>query len=320
MRLTIDFCYGKYESARVPARRGRSRGSVTRAAQHLHLSQPAISHQLAVLEREAGTALLIRERRGVRLTPAGRAAVPEARRAVAAADDAVRLARAVGQGVGGTIRVVCAQSLTVALLAPVLARWHVDRPDVTVALRESTDPATAFALLQSGEADLLLFPDLLFDDAAFEATTVAEEEVVVALPPRHPLAARDAIRPRDLQGQPFVHFTPENRLGTWIENRLEDLDLRGSVVVRTAVTSHAPQLAAAGLGVTVVPVSAIAAGFSGAVRLLEPRWRRRLVASTDRDPARPTRRAPRQRPARGRPAGTPRHRPAAGRRATAGNR
>jgi DNA-binding transcriptional LysR family regulator len=258
--------------------------SVTRAARHLHLSQPAISHQLAVLEREAGTALLIRDRRGVRLTAAGRAALPEARRALAAADDAVRLARAVGQGVGGTIRVVCAQSLTVALLAPVLTRWNVDRPDVTIALRESTDPETSFAQLESGEADLLLFPDL--GDAGFKTTTVATEEVVVALPPRHPLAARDAIRPRDLQGQPFVHFTPENRLGHWIESHLEHVDLRESVVVRTAVTTHAPQLAAAGLGVTVVPVSAITAGFPGAVRPFEPRWIRRLVAmtTTPRDP------------------------------------
>ena len=258
--------------------------SVTCAARHLHLSQPAISHQLAVLEREAGTALLIRDRRGVRLTAAGRAALPEARRAVAAADDAIRLARAVGHGAAGTIRVICAQSLTVALLAPVLARWNLDRPDITISLRESTDPETAFAQLESGEADLLLFPDL--GDAGFKTTTVAEEEVVVALPPRHPLASRDAIRPRDLHGQPFVHFTPENRLGNWIESHLEDLDLRETVVVRTAVTTHAPQLAAAGLGVTVVPVSAITAGFPGAVRPFQPRWIRRLVAmtTTPRDP------------------------------------
>jgi DNA-binding transcriptional LysR family regulator len=258
--------------------------SVTSAARHLHLSQPAISHQLAALEREAGTALLTRERRGVRLTAAGRAALPEARRAVAAADDAIRLARAVGQGVGGVIRVVCAQSLTVALLAPVLTRWNLDRPGVTVSLRESTDPETAFAMLESGETDLLLFPDPGF--AGFEATTVAEEEVVVALPARHPLASRRAIRPGDLQGQPFVHFTAENRLGQWIESHLEDVDLRESVVARTAVTTHAPQLAAAGLGVTVVPVSAISAGFSGAVRPFEPRWIRRLIATTaaPRDP------------------------------------
>jgi DNA-binding transcriptional LysR family regulator len=258
--------------------------SVTSAARHLHLSQPAISHQLAALEREAGTALLTRERRGVRLTAAGRAALPEARRALAAADDAIRLARAVGQSVGGTIRVVCAQSLTVALLAPVLARWDLDRPDVTISLSESTDPETAFAMLESGEVDLLLFPDL--GEAGFETTTVAGEEVVVALPARHPLAARSAIRQRDLQGQPFVHFTPENRLGQWIESHLEDVDLRESVVFRTAVTTHAPQLAAAGLGVTVVPISAVTAGFPGAVRPFEPRWVRRLVAitTTPRDP------------------------------------
>lgn len=257
---------------------------MTSAARHLHLSQPAISHQLAALEREAGTALLIREHRGVRLTAAGRAALPEARRAVAAADDAMGLARAVGRGVEGTVRVVVAQSLTVALLAPVLARWNLARPGVTISLRESTDPEAAFAALESGETDLLLFPDL--GDMGFETTTIGREEVVVALPPRHPLAAQDAIRTRDLQGQPFVHFTSENRLGNWIEGHLEDVDLRESVVVRTAVTTHAPQLAAAGLGVAVVPVSAIPAGFSGAVRPFEPRWTRRLVAmtTTPRDP------------------------------------
>ncbi|MCX2953655.1 LysR family transcriptional regulator [Lentzea sp. NEAU-D7] len=252
-------------------------GSVTRAAQHLHLSQPAISHQLVALEREAGTALLIRDRRGVRLTAAGRAALPDARRAVAAADDAIRLARAVGQAVGGTVRVVCAQSLTVALLAPVLTRWNAERPDVTIALHESTDAESAVAALKSGEADLLLVPDP--GDTEFDKTTVAEEEVVVALPARHPLASRRALRQDDLHGQPFVHFTPENQLGTWIESNL-DFDLRGSVVARTAVTTHAPQLAAAGLGITVVPVSAVTAGFAGAVRPFDPRWTRRLVVLT----------------------------------------
>jgi DNA-binding transcriptional LysR family regulator len=259
-------------------------GSVTRAARHLHLSQPAISHQLAALEREAGTALLIRGRRGVRLTAAGRAASTEARRAVDAAEDTIRLARAVGAGVGGTVRVECAQSLTVALLAPLLADWHRDRPDVTISFRESTNLEQSFATLEAGETDLLLFADP--GRTEFTTTTVAEEEVVVALPASHPLAARPAIRPRELQGQPFVHFTTENGLGSWIEDRLDDVDLRKSVVARTAVTTHAPQLAATGLGVAVVPISAITAGFAGAIRPFEPRWRRRLVAmtATSRDP------------------------------------
>ena len=253
-------------------------GSVTRAARHLHLSQPAISHQLAALEREAGTALLTRDRRGVRLTAAGRAALPEARRAVAAADDAIALARAVGRGTAGAVRVICAQSLTVPLLAPVLIRWNQDRPDVTITLRESTDPESAYAMLESGEADLLLFPDLRI--TGFESTTIAEEEMVVALPARHPLAARAALRPSDIQGRPFVHFTPDNELGNWIQRHLDNVDLQPSVVFRTAVTAHAPQLAAAGLGLTIVPISAITPGFPGAVRRFDPRWIRRLVAST----------------------------------------
>src|SRR4051812_28645106 len=94
-------------------------GSITRAARLLHSSQPAVSQQLAALEREARTVLLLREPRGVKLTAAGRAAVAEGRRAVEAAASAVSSARAVGEASGGTLRLACAQSLTVPLLAPV---------------------------------------------------------------------------------------------------------------------------------------------------------------------------------------------------------
>lgn len=75
-------------------------GSVTQAARLLHSSQPAVSHQLAALERETGTMLLRREPRGVKLTPAGRAAVADARRAIEAAASAVQSARAVGEATG----------------------------------------------------------------------------------------------------------------------------------------------------------------------------------------------------------------------------
>jgi DNA-binding transcriptional LysR family regulator len=79
-------------------------GSITQAARLLHSSQPAVSHQLAVLERETRTILVRREPRGVTLTPAGRAAIGDARRAVEAAAAAVRSARAAGEAVGGVLR------------------------------------------------------------------------------------------------------------------------------------------------------------------------------------------------------------------------
>lgn len=83
-------------------------GSITEAARLIHLTQPAVSHQLAELERETDTALLNRRPRGVSLTPAGNAALPHARRALEAATSAIQSARTVGQGSGGTLRVACA--------------------------------------------------------------------------------------------------------------------------------------------------------------------------------------------------------------------
>src|SRR5882757_4923146 len=85
-------------------------GSITQAARLLHSSQPAVSHQLAMLERETRTILLRRDSRGVTLTPAGRAAIADALRAATAAAAAVRSARATGEAAGGVLRLACAQS------------------------------------------------------------------------------------------------------------------------------------------------------------------------------------------------------------------
>src|SRR4051794_9764938 len=151
-------------------------GSITQAAALLHSSQPAVSHQLAALEREAGTALLRREARGVKLTPAGRAALPDARRAVDAAGSAIRSARAVGSATGGTLRLGCAQSL-VSVLAPVIHDGHRRYPDVAITVRESTSAPEMNALLESGEIDLALLPGTIPE--RFTSTVVADEEIVV---------------------------------------------------------------------------------------------------------------------------------------------
>ncbi|MFB9304311.1 LysR family transcriptional regulator [Kibdelosporangium philippinense] len=76
-------------------------GSVTAAAESLHLSQPALSHQIASLERELGTPVVERLGRGVRVTAAGRATAQEARVALRAAEEAVRIGRRVGAGRAG---------------------------------------------------------------------------------------------------------------------------------------------------------------------------------------------------------------------------
>jgi DNA-binding transcriptional LysR family regulator len=253
-------------------------GSITGAARLLHSSQPAVSHQLAVLERETRTALLRREARGVKLTPAGRAAVADARRAIEAAASAVRSARAAGEVSGGSLRMACAQSLSVSVLAPVIREWHRRYPKVVVTLRESTSPDELLGLVYSDEVDLALMPAPTTDRAT--VTTVAEEEIVLAAPKDHPLARQPKLSLSDLDGVPLVHYAPDNGLSVWLDRSLTRAGARPEPVMRTSVTAAAPQLAAAGLGVAVCPVSAISAGFPGAVRSFTPPWLRQLAAVT----------------------------------------
>lgn len=253
-------------------------GSITQAAELLHSSQPAVSHQLAMLERETRTVLIRREPRGVKLTPAGRAAVADARRAIEAAASAVRSARAAGEAAGGSLRLACAQSLTVPLLAPVIRKWHRGHPDVAITLRESAVPDELLGFIDSDEADVLLVPVPVPD--RFTATAVADEEIVLAAPSSHPLAGQPVVSIQDLDGARLVHFAPENGLSGWLDWSLTRAGVRAEAVMRTAVTAAAPQLAAAGLGVAVCPVSAVSAGFPGAVRSFSPRWVRQLGAVT----------------------------------------
>src|ERR1700722_8644308 len=95
-------------------------GSLTRAAVKLRTSQPALSHQLAALERELGTPVIERLPRGIRPTAAGLAAAAEARIALAAADRAVLAGRRAAAGAGGRIRIASAENMTAWVLGPVL--------------------------------------------------------------------------------------------------------------------------------------------------------------------------------------------------------
>jgi len=257
-------------------------GSITEAARLLHLTQPAVSHQLAELERESRTTLLNRRPRGVSLTPAGNAALPHARRALEAAASAVQSAHAVGDGTGGSLRVACAQSLTVPLVAPVLRDWHRRRPGIVVSLRESAVRAELLGFIDTGAADIVLLPVPL--PQGYVTSLIAEEEIVLTAPADHRLARPGTVRLQELNGVALVHFAPENGLRDWLDRSLADAGVRPEPVMSTSITAAAPQLAAAGLGVSVTPVSAVSAGLTAAIRSFSPRWARQLIAVT---PARP---------------------------------
>jgi len=253
-------------------------GSVTRAAALLHLSQPALSHQLAGLERELGTPLLERLPRGVRPTIAGRAVAADARAALAAADRVVAVGRSVAKGTDGRLRIACAESMTASLLAPVLRTWHRRSPGIQLALIELTSADALGALVETGEADLAVGPEPTRWNGGLDV--IGSEEVVAAMSPDHPLATADNLTLDRLVEHPFIGYHPDNGIDGWLNGIFADHRLAPHPVLRTRQTAAAAQLAAAGLGVALVPTTAVPATYPGVVRRLHPQLARDVVVLT----------------------------------------
>lgn len=250
-------------------------GSVTGAASALRMSQPALSHQIAALEKELGTPVVHRLGRGVRVTAAGLAAVDEARIALRAADQAVRIGRRVGAGADGRLRIACTETMTAWLLVPVLREWRAHRSGVVLELTEHISADRMTALVSSGAADLAIGPRP--SPTEEHMVVLGEEEVVVVAPPGHHFANRPSVPMRDLASEQFIHYTLDNGLSGWVDQ----IAARHQVLLNPVLRTHSPrtaaQLAAAGVGVTIVPVSALMSRTSGVVRRLAPAVRREVV-------------------------------------------
>src|ERR1700758_505525 len=156
-------------------------GSLTKAAAVLHISQPALSHQIAAIERELGTTVIERLPRGIRPTAAGLAVIAEARVALAAANEAVTAARGAALGTGGRIRIAAAETMTGWLLAPVVCDWRRRFPDVELDLKEYTSADRMLDALLAGGADITVAPPPTKTDEHVEV--LGHEEIVVVASP-----------------------------------------------------------------------------------------------------------------------------------------
>jgi DNA-binding transcriptional LysR family regulator len=253
-------------------------GSMTKAAAVLHMSQPALSQQIAAVERELGTAVAVRMKRGVTFTAAGRATVDEARRALEAVDRVVRVGQRAGQGLGGRLRIACAETMTTWLLVPVLRRWRKRWPEVQFDLQEFTSADRMVECLMANGTDLVVAPEPTSTTAHVEV--LGPEEMVIVASPEHPFAARESVAVSELAGEPFVHYHAANGNAVWVDEFVAAHHTSLNVALRTFSPRTAAQLAGAGLGVSIVPASALAGRVSAVVRRMEPRVHRDVVAIT----------------------------------------
>ncbi len=245
-----------------------ARGSFSAAAAALSFTQSAVSQQVAALEREAGTTLLDRGSRGVRLTEAGRALVSHADAILARIEDAEEELAALAGLRGGRLRIASFQSAGATLVPRAVKAFHDRHPAVELGMVEA-EPEEAQARLRSGDIDLALVYDFeplsgtLGDD--LELTPLIEDRYDAVIAHDHPLATRRRIRLSDLAREPWIAGSPSCGCREITDRACRDAGFDLAVAFEADETMAAQALVAAGVGVTIFPRLALNPLHSGVV-------------------------------------------------------
>lgn len=225
-----------------------------RAAMRLHMTQPPLTAAIRQLEGLVGTKLLERNQHHVKLTAAGQRFLDEARFTLAQADHAVAAARRAPQGISGVLRFSSVSSANLGLLPHLLSRFRAEYPSIELHITSVTS-LRQIELLKHGDVDLGLIMVPLQDSRTLDITVLGSEEIVLAVPAGHPIAAKERVSVSMLAAERFIIYpAPEN---VEFEGVLIAACQRAGFYPR--VVQHASQmltklaLVESGFGLTIVP-------------------------------------------------------------------
>jgi DNA-binding transcriptional LysR family regulator len=243
-------------------------GSVTAAAELLHVAQPSVSQQIRGLERELGVKLFARTPTGLVPTAVGRAFLREAEVAVNASRRAQATARAGADELVGELVVAGQLGLGTRQLPGALGALRRRFPRLEVTVFEESSFAELERLCRRGVVDLALMASC--DRSPSDAHHLGDEEFVVVLGANHPLLAEDRVDLRELAGESWVRFDRDSALDGVLLAALRDYDQAPTTVARVSQTATAVGWAAQGLGTALVPASAVPPGHEHLVRPVFP--------------------------------------------------
>ena len=233
-------------------------GGFNRATTRLHMTQPAISYQIKLLESDLDMPLFCRRSRGVSLTEAGRVLYTHAQ----TIRDTVRTARQalerLSDGLAGEVRIGTVNSVGIYFLSEVLHNMRLKQPSAkpTVLYRNSKEILEA---LLSNQVDLALVADPQ-PDRRLHMETILEERISLVCGRNHPFFGRDEVQPEELRGISFATLTPETPTGQIVRDYLIKLGVNVDIVVSTDNIETVREMVEADLGVAFLPDMVTARG------------------------------------------------------------
>ncbi|GAA1147810.1 LysR family transcriptional regulator [Kribbella jejuensis] len=267
-------------------------GTVTAAAEVLHLTPSAVSQQLAALESEIGQELLERRGRRVAITSAGRLLLAHADTILAEVERAEDAMRLHANGASGEVRVVAFATAITLLVAPALTRLRETSPGLDLVVRDA-EGHQGITYLLDGDADLAIAVEHRGsprpDDRRLTRIPLYAEPFVAVVPPTHPAAYDGPTDPANpsspielatLANDDWVMTTPGNPIRDVVLLACEQAGFQPRVVHQSDDFRAVAALVAAGGGVSLVPRLAVPEPTLAAIRpLTEPAPTRRVYAA-----------------------------------------
>lgn len=258
-------------------------GTVTAAAEVLHLTPSAVSQQLAALESEVGQELLERRGRRVAITSAGRLLLEHTDTILAEVERAEDAMRLHANGANGEVRVVAFATAITLLVAPALTRLRETSPGLDLVVRDAEGHQGMTHLLD-GDADLAIAVEHRGSprpgDRRLARIPLYAEPFVAVLPPTHPAADQDTIDLAMLTNDDWVMTAPGNPIRDVVVLACEQAGFQPRIVHQSDDFRAVAALVAAGGGVSLVPRLAVPEPTLAVIRPLSaPAPTRRVYAA-----------------------------------------
>jgi DNA-binding transcriptional LysR family regulator len=231
-------------------------GSFSAAAESLHLSQSAVSQQVAVLEREVGIPLLERTSEGPKLNAAGQALMVHGDAVMCRLEEAERELAQIAGLEGGRLRLASFPTASATLMTSALSIFRQRFPNVELHFSED-EPEDSFPALKRGDFDLAVvfdYPSYPLDFARdVEAEMIYEEPMRVALPPGHRLASAKSVRIADLADDDWLCGDLPSSCRDQVIDLCREAGFEPRISFRSEDYEVIKGFVAAGLGVTILP-------------------------------------------------------------------
>lgn len=228
-----------------------------RAAEHLHIAQPALTQQIKYLERDLGVSLLNRTTRHVSLTAAGIAFLQDARRSVAASEAAKRSAQLAANGEIGSLRLGIPGVTVYESLILIASKLREYRPRVNLQIYGPAYSERLVSLLAADDIDAALLR-LPTATPGMQVIEIDRHQMMAVLPSGHRLARQTSIELLSLRFDPIVSYPSFQGSTTYsvIMNVFRDNSFTPQIAQEAPDTHTMMLLVAAGVGIGIVPVSA----------------------------------------------------------------